>query len=72
MHTKPISAVDQGRPSLGFFDKVTEEMRLGVVEHLDAALGYDATVIGLELLDVEPKRSRQALGGLWSVSAPGA
>lgn len=47
MHTEPISTVDQRRPPLGPFHEVAEEMGFRVVEHFDAALGHDTTVIGL-------------------------
>lgn len=48
MHTQPVSAVDDRRSSLGLFDEVTEEMRLRVINHLDASLGYNAAVIRLQ------------------------
>jgi hypothetical protein len=47
-HAQPITPIYERRPPLWFLDEVTEEMRLvGVVETLDAALGYDAAVVGL-------------------------
>lgn len=35
IHAKPISAVDERGAALGFLDKISEEMRLGVVELFD-------------------------------------
>lgn len=48
IHTQPVSAVDDRRSSLRLFDEVTEEMRLRVVNHLDASLGCNAAVIRLQ------------------------
>lgn len=47
MHAQPISAVDQGRPSLRFLNEVAKEMRLGVVEHFDTPFGDNTAVICL-------------------------
>lgn len=49
MHSQPVPAVDQRGSSLGLFDKVSEEMWLGVVYPLDAALGDNAAAVRLEM-----------------------
>lgn len=48
IHTEPITPVNQRRPSLRFFDKVSEEMRLLKVKSFDTSLRYNAAVVGLD------------------------
>lgn len=38
MHPQPVSSIDQRGTPLGLFHEVPEEMGLGVVTELDAAL----------------------------------
>lgn len=47
VHSQP-AAIDERRPSLGFLDKVSEEMRFRVVQSFNASFRDDATVVCLE------------------------
>jgi hypothetical protein len=49
MHAQPVTTVDKWCPPLRLFDKGTKEMRLWVVDHLNAALGHDAAVVCLPI-----------------------
>ena len=47
IHAKPVTSVDEGRPPLGFPDKVAKKMRFRIIQTFDTPFRDNATVVGL-------------------------